>query len=440
MNVAAVRAWLLGSGALVALFAAACGGAGDGDRRTVLIDFVHDEVASSFLYYFPRDVTVHPGDTVVFKQEWAGEPHSVTMGTMVDDMMRTVGPLIEEYGDRPEEEVPPGVFEQFEAAMADLPWMFPDDFPDEPVNQNVAQPCYLDEGGPPKDPATPCDDEDQRQPPFNGRQSYYNSGYIHYEEPHGNTFEVPLADDIAPGTYNYYCNLHGPFMAGTVTVVSEDQPIPSQEEVSRQARAEIDEQAGPLIASWEAAKAGDTELEGQTYQPPLAGWHTPGVHGFVSEFYPKEIRTRAGETVTWSFVGGHTVSFDVPEYFAQLVVEDDGTVVFSPDAVLPRGGPGYPKQEEPPRDEDAGVPPPAGEDAEESPHPGGEEGGQTQSGGEDAEEPPPPAVQAGEWDGEGFLSSGVFWDGTYSITFTNPGTYPYACLIHPQMVATVIVQ
>ena len=401
-------------GLAAAVTAAACGAAGsgeEGETRQVLVDYVHDEVASSFLSYFPRDVKLHPGDTVVFQQEWTGEPHSVTMGRMVDEMMSVVGPLIEEYGDKPEEEVPPGVFKAFEKAVAPLPWMLDDGGSFVTVNQNAGQPCYRDKGGPPKDPKKPCDDADQQQPPFNGRQSYYNSGFIPYEGPQGNQFTVQLADDIEPGTYNYYCNLHGPFQSGAITVVDADEPIPSQEEVSRQARAEIEAQAKPLIAAFEAApREGKAEIHGMTATPPLAGWgiDEPGApHASLNEFIPRAIQVAVDEPVTWTFVGGHTVSFDVPEYFAQVVVEDDGTVVFNKDATRPIDSPPLPEPEE----------------------------------GEGQEGPPEPVtIDAGRWDGEGFLSSGLLFEGTYRLQFGKPGTYPYACLIHPQMVGPVEVR
>lgn len=113
--------------------------------------------------------------------------------------------------------------------------------------------------------------------------------------------------------------------------------------------------------------------------------------------------------MTWSFVGGwagHTVSFDVPAYFAQIVVEDDGTVVFTDEAYEPVNSPPLPEEPEEP---------------EEGP-------------------PEPVLVDAGDWDGEGFVSSGVLWGMDYRLRFTTPGTYRYACLIHPQMVGTVEVR
>ncbi|MDP9405397.1 MAG: hypothetical protein M3O86_02180 [Actinomycetota bacterium] len=418
---------------VLGVVAVGCGVAADPSApqsRQVLVDYVSDEVASSFLYYFPRNVTVRPGDSVVFRQEWTGEPHSVTMGTMVDDMMSVVAPFIEEYGDRPEEEIPKKVLKTANKALKGLPFML-DGGPDGlTVAQNVAQPCYLDTGGPPQKQDTPCADEQQVQPAFNGRQSYYNSGFIPYQGPRGNEFTVELADDIEPGVYNYYCNVHGPFQSGTITVADEGATIPSQEDVSRQARAEIEAEAEPLVSAFEAApREGKAEIFGMTVAPPLAGWgiEEPGSHTTLNEFIPRDLEVAVGEPVEWTFVGFHTVSFEVPEYFAQVVIEDDGTVVFSEDATQPVNSP----TPEPP--EGGGSGPPDGEEG------GGEEGG---GEGEGPPGPPePPVIDAGTWDGEEFISSGTLEDGAkYRLAFSKPGSYPYACLIHPQMVGTVEVR
>ncbi len=405
--------------AALALGTAACGGVGGESSpiRTVLVDYNHDEFAGSFIAYFPKSVRVHAGDTVVFRQEWTGEPHSVTMGTLVDQAMTVVAPLMEKY---PEPDAQPSPEDEaaFEAAMKDLPWMFGDDG----VQQNGAQPCYLDEGTPPADANTPCADVQQEQPEFNGRQSYYSSGFIPYQGPQGNRFEVPLASDIPPGTYNFYCNLHGPGQAGTITVVPSDVDIPSQDEVARQARQEIDAMAAPLeVAHRQAQERDELEMDGERFRRPLAGWASPepDVHAFISEFYPEPLEVRTGEKVTWTFVGPpHTVSFNVPSYFSQLTVEEDGTVVANLQAFDPVNSPPLP------------------EEGDEGPHPEGEA-----APPEGAEEPPPPVINAGEWDGTGFKSSGGLHHGSaYSLTFTKPGTYNYACLLHPRMVGRVIVR
>ena len=408
-----MRRWVWGVAGGLAALVVACSGGDGGEVREVLVDYLDDEVASSFLRYFPSDVTVRPGDTVVFQQEWTGEAHSVTMGAMVDDALAVVVPLIEEYGE--EEEPPPEVLETYEAAMAPLPWMMGEE--GSQIQQNAAQPCFLDAGGPPEDPDAPCADEEQVQPPFDGRQSYYNSGFIPYEGPQGNEFRVELAEDIEPGVYNYYCNLHGPFQRGTITVVEPDEEIPSQTDVARQAREEIEELAEPLRAAFAEVSEGEAEVMGQTVPKPLAGFWSPAMTDtMISEFIPRRLEIDAGDALTWHFVGPHTVSFDVPEYFAQMTVADDGTVALNPDAYEPVNSPGAP---EPPESEG----PPEGEQPPE---------------GEGF--PEPIVVDAGEWDGSGFISSGIFEQDAYRLTFTQPGTYPYACLIHPQMVGEVVVR
>lgn len=302
-------------------------------------------------------------------------------------------------------------------ANGDLPFMTDDEFN---VNQNAAQPCFLDSGVPPRDPDTPCTDARQRQPAFNGRQSYYSSGFIPYEGPRGNEFRVRLSDDIEPGTYSYYCSLHWVLQSGTIEVVPDDVPIPSQREVTRQAYEQIKATAAPLLQAYRKALdvEGDTEVVGLRVRKPFAGWLLPNIAipAFINEFVPRRVQVAAGQSVTWSFVGAHTVSFDVPPYFAEFVVAPDGTVEYSADAVAPR-----------PRRPDVQRSPPASEAAASDGRSGGDPAGQRR-------------LDGGRWDGVGFVSSGLQDGTTFSLTFTRPGVYPYACLVHPRMVGEIIVR
>jgi plastocyanin len=410
-----------------ALALPACGGGGSGSgggaTRTVLVDYNHDEVAGSFLAYFPRSVSVHPGDTVTFKQAWTGEPHSVTLGTAVDGLMREVLPLFEKYPNASGAEVKaqhPEDYAIYERVCLDggklpfddkaicpaVPDMASFGGPDVlTMNQNGAQPCFLETGAPPRDVNTPC--PKRTQPAFNGRQSYYSSGFIHYEGAQGNTFKMKLADDIKPGNYQYYCSLHGPGMSGAIEVVPTAKTVPSQSAVDRAARTQIDKQAKPMIAALKQAQAGKAVVDGKPFKGNLAGYGTDAIQeAFISEFIPNPIKAKVGEKVTW-YVNGHTVSFDVPRYFPLATVAKDGKVTFNPRAV---------KAANSPIGEFPGGPPTNGP-------------------------PPPPVdVDAGKWDGRGFISSGspegaINW----SLTFTKAGTYKYACLIHPRMVGEVDV-
>jgi plastocyanin len=138
---------------LVALVAAGCGqpgaGAGEGAQtRRVLVDHKHDEFSASFLAFFPNLVRVHAGDRVDFKQAWTGEPHSVTMGRLVDELGAPYWELLDPVFERGDADFssmiglePP----QAPAFLEQLPFMTNADFE---VVQAAAQPCYLREGAP----------------------------------------------------------------------------------------------------------------------------------------------------------------------------------------------------------------------------------------------------------------------------------------------------
>jgi plastocyanin len=405
----------------IALVGAGCatgtsGSATASQSRTVLVDYSHDEFASFVPDYFPRKVAVHPGDTVVFKQTWTGEPHSVTMGTLVDPLMEAVKPFIKKAAAG--EEIPDEPPAEIAELEKPLPWLYADEGK---VAQNGAQPCYLESGTPPTDADSPCPAERQVQPSFNGRQTFYNSGFIPYQGARGNTYSVQFANDIKPGVYNYYCNLHGEFMSGEVEVRPKGAAIPTQLDVNRAARREIDRAITPLVKEFAKAKARrivpPDEAKAALLKPGekyfsgnLAGLVTDDdmAHGMINEFVPRTIRTKVGEPVTWVIFGGHTVSFGVPRYFPIIEVGKDGTVTRNPKLDPPAGG-------SPPLPERA----------------------------EDEDGPPKPVViDGGTWDGDGFFSSGLIEPdsyGQYTLRFSKPGRYRYACLVHPPMVATVVV-
>jgi plastocyanin len=453
--------------AAVALVAAGCGGGsgdGGGATRQVLVDYSSDEFASFALFNYPEKVTVRPGDTVEFKQTWTGEPHTVTGGTTVDETVAggtawldfffgfdelfasgadlpnpedpgdaTVGDFAEAIAAVEDEELRTQVQDSYAELVAeyDLPPLdessttpfgdlveqvdakseeyfssVPSAFDDEDqLAQNVSQPCYLDEGVPPEDPTEPCADEDQEQPAFNGRQSYYNSGVIPYEGERSNVFEVEIADDAELGTYLFYCAIHGIAQRSQVEIVAADADIPDQSTVNRQIREETKAATDSLAELYEDAEDGEVEVMGEKVEGPFAG--LPGeIHLGINEFLPRNRTVKAGEPITWKMMGAeHTISFDVPKYFPIMEFLDDGTIRINPKLEPAAGGAvPYEEPEEP-----------------------GEE---------------PPKHDGGSWDGSGFWSSGLvsgepFLE--YSMTITKPGTYSYACLLHPPMVGTIKV-
>jgi plastocyanin len=420
--------------ALVALMSALAGGCGNGsdgggaaapgeggEERTVLVDYRHDEFASAFLRYYPSKVQVRPGDAVRFKQAWTGEPHSVTMGKVVDSMFE-VGERFEKYDSEEEAlaggETPESIA-SFLSAAAPVPGMTA--YSGFDIYQPGAQPCYVgavedvpkwsDPDTEQVDPAAVCPEGGKVQPAFTGRQGLYNSGFIAPTGTSANTFVVPVAEDAEPGTYRYFCNYHWTSMSGTIEVVAKDAAIPSQQAVSRQARTEIDRDAKVALSKVQEAQAKKLGAKIDDLQLPLAG--RTGDDAFavtINEFLPRKITTRVGQKVTWTFDGiTHTVSFNVPKYFPIFTVEKDGKVVRDPQSFEPVAW---------------DVPP--------APH----------QGDDGADEPEPRHVDVGSWDGKGgFHSSGAFDPGeTFAVTFTKPGSYPFACVLHPQMVGTLEVR
>jgi plastocyanin len=384
---------------------AGCASSGS-DTRTIQVDSGRDEFAATFRGYFPRDVTVRPGMTLKFHQTWTGEPHTVTTGTAVQDLVEPeILPLV--LADKvhdvggPDANFTDAQNAAGEAFDKTLPFFFGE----RGLNQAAAQPCFL-ETGLPKGEA-PC--AKKTQPAFTGRESYFSSGFIPYLGSRGNEFAMKIADDAKPGTYFYYCALHGLGMSGQITVTKSGE-IPSQTAVNRQAEKEIAAIAKPLAAELTKERAGKGALKGN-----LAGSGAEsllGIKGQINEFTPRTVHAKVGQPVTWTFIQNHSISFNVPPYVPYYTVTPAGRVVQSDEIFGPAGG--WPGRK----------PPTSG------------------SGPDQGVALPSVHIDAGTFNGRGGLrSSGVDWQtgDTYSVTFTKAGTYPMACLVHPGMFGKVVV-
>jgi plastocyanin len=257
------------------------------------------------------------------------------------------------------------------------------------------------------DPKVACPTRGKAQPAFTGRQALYSSGFIPYQGAKGNTFDLPIAADATPGTYQYFCNYHWVEMHGTVEVVAKDAAIPSDQAVRLQAQKEIAADAKAAIEQVHKVKAGSF---GKAHAP-LAGLDTAEENTYtaVDEFFPAKYEAKVGEPVTWTLQGWtHTVSFNVPKYFPIFTIGGGGAVHWDSKSYEPV----------------AWTVPPA-----------------DLKGGPDSP-PDPRNIDVGEWNGAGgFHSSGLLIPGdTFTITFTRPGSYPYACVLHPKMVGTIDVK
>lgn len=377
--------------ALCAVLLAGCGGS-ETTTRVVLVDHDLDAFPTSYFGYFPRVVEAHPGDTIKFQQTWTGEPHTVTLGTSVERLGETMKPFLLRH--RPYNEVDPSEY--------GLPSIFAesDSSTDVDANQVASQPCYVGAG------AVPSNFKEcaKTQPDFDGDQTFYNSGYIRYRGRRSNRFSVPLAPSIKPGEYFYYCLLHGPGMGGFINVKPKSASLHS---ISPLQDPDLKAATIGARAARAAAVAGDGRLPGADVQVGTFSLAVKAGEEYpvsVNEFMPSTLHAKVGQKVVWSLTDGpgHTVSFAVPSYLPAIEFKKDGTVHVNPVTLHPVGGPGYP-------------------------------GGEAPKDGF--------AVDVGNYDGRRFLSSG-YPDGLmrYSITFTKPGTYPYACLIHPLMLGRVVVE
>ena len=414
--------WTWIGGLVMSLVVAGCASPA-GDAITVRVDYSHDEFNTQFIQFFPDQIQVHPGDTVRFVQDWTGEAHTVTFGTALREALETTRPLIEEYGHLPPEQVPPEIFEQYLEAECTLPVIFSEcegpppsetettgeaeatgtegeeEFP--PIDQSIAQPCVIEEGTIPTDGAA-C--PNQELGAFDGTEAFYNSGFIGFETDRENVFNLQVSESIAPGTYPFFCAVHGSFQSGVMEVVPADQEIASPSEVNQQTREELNQVVEPFRQVFAQAQGGEIVMGGESFSGNFSGLVDEQVQGLLNEFVPETITTEVDQPVTWLMFGPHSISFEVPEYFPIYDVLEDGSIVANDEIFLPAGG--APQIEEP----------------------------------EDPSEPL--VIDGGSWDGSGFWSSGVLFSDAYvqyTLRFSTPGSYRYACLIHPPMVGTVEV-
>ncbi len=374
---------------------AACKSSGGGAKTySVQVDGRQADFVAAFLAYFPNDVQAHPGDTVEFKSIYNGEPHTVTAGKSVDDVFNIIKQACPNGGlaDPSCQRGPPAQYaDQYKKADAKLPQLLPQGPGD--VIQAAGQPCYLTTGDAPAD-GSACPKDKQTQTDFDGTQTYYNSGFM----PESALFTVKLSKNIKPGTYHYYCLLHREGMSGTITVVDSKTKVPSPSEVKTKGDTQFNDMVTKL-------KPVADQLAKVSKDKAQAGGSSPGVReASVNEFGPKEIDIKEGESVTWTIDGPHTISFNTPSDAKSLLVKGaDGAYHENRRAGAPSNSPGQPT------DPNAS-----------------------------------PLIDAGNWDGTGFLSSGVVLSFgqpvyQYKLTFTKAGMYNYECLIHPGMGAKVVV-
>lgn len=345
---------------------------------TVNVDAGKTDPQVAAFAYFPKAVSVHAGDSISFALQDTGEPHTVAFGSFVEAAFATASKL------DPNKEPPPAA----QAVLKKVPDLLPQGPGD--AFQAAAQPCVLKAGAAAvKDIKKPC--ADTKPGEFDGTEELYTSGWLAPDVP----FTMKVADSAKPGTYHFYCQLHGPqTMSGTVTVVAAGSAVASPAEVATTASTD-------LTAFVDSLKPAAAPLAKATAAHAFAGALSQKVqNGLVSAFGPASLSIPVGGTVAWQILGPHSISFN-PTADAQTLrsVAPDGSVHLNVKAASPAGGPG---------------------------------------------QGPGTMINGGGWNGSGFHSSGLVVSFppdlvTYKLTFTKAGTYPYRCLVHLNMEGTVKV-
>jgi plastocyanin len=353
----------------------------------------------TFIAYFPNQLRVHPGDTVVFTWHGPGEPHTVTLGTDVDNVLSAFDKLKPAQQNNP----PKSVI----ALDAALPQLLPQG-PGDAI-QDAANPCFVSSGAVPAN--APCPTGDTAQPAFDGTQPYYNSGW---KDP-GQSFTLTISSGTQPGTYRFFCLLHREGMTGKLTVVPAITPIPSVSQVAAKGAKQLATAQALLAAPLKALRQGKAPIPATLpgKHVVLAGSGNPSAgSGSISEFGPKVIHVPVGGYVIWYLIGPHSITFDSNKTDDDIrATAPDGTVHLNPKALAPAGGPGEPGHVK-----------------------GGSGKGITFK-----------VVAESTWNGKGFHSSGVFGNSNppllegYRLRFTRAGTYKYLCTVHDNMKGTVVV-
>ena len=278
---------------------------------------------------------MHPGDTVNFVQDWTGEAHTVTLGTRVDEVLSITKPLYEEWGDVPEDQVPPDVLGAYFAAECSLPLLYgcePPPGEEPPPRSQPRRRAQTRSTRPspsrvwsrrarfPQDGA-PC--PTQELGPFDGTEAYYNSGFLGFRDRQGKHFRVEPVRHDRTGRVQLLlrgARILSEWDDGSGAVRPTD--CLRRAEVNQQTRQELNEVIEPFRQVYDKATEGQFVFGGEALAGPFSGLVDERVDGSLNEFVPEVIETGVGDPVTWLIFGAHSISFDVPEYFP--IYEESG--------------------------------------------------------------------------------------------------------------------
>jgi plastocyanin len=227
-------------------------------------------------------------------------------------------------------------------------------------------------------PSDPTSQQPAGGPTFDG-SVYTSSGFMQAGQTYALTF-------TKPGTYKYYCIIHNPEMSGTVTVQAAGMPYPNtQVGLTSQGQASI-------LADLTAAANAVTTFPYSAGGPHLVAGIAPGL-GLAAPANATVLRFLDGPNVTST---SSTIPVGTTVTWTNQGNNEPHTVTF------PVAGQGAPQLA-----------------------------------------PTAPASGGTTYTGAALTNSGVIASGaSYTLTFTQRGTFTYYCLFHANegMTGTIVVQ
>jgi plastocyanin len=396
--------------ALIALVATSCSSKNTGTAASpaassqgpqtfsVVLDGKTDAFNGEFGTFFPDGLSAHAGDTIKWSfPRTSGVPHTVTLGTLVD---KAVAKYVS-FGQQT-----PQFTQENDPDVLNLPDLFPHvppkQFPPD-ANQSAAQPCFLASGVAPlslSGSAQAC--PKTTQPDFDGTQSFYNSGALVAD---GDSFTMKLASTIKPATYSVICLIHRGGMTAKLTVAPASQTIPTPADVTASGTKQFSDVVTRMTPIAQAAQVTST-----TTTAVSVGSFDTQSDNVIADFGPKSISVPVNSTVTFTFAAFHTLSLNSPDSKVGVVTKDPTGAVH----LTPGGAPvgwnvplyfGF-------------FPPPLTQTAQ--------------------------VVPVGSYAGSGEKSTGIVGSLPpqifgVAVKFTQKGTVPIRCLIHPEMKGEVKV-
>ncbi len=268
--------------------------AAGGQVYTVLVGAMDMNNAASVDAFFPATLHIHPGDTVVWKQN-VNEIHTVTF-----------------LGNQPAP--------QFIIPM-----------PNGPQGAMMFNPQTAFASG-----------------PENGQYDgagFANSGIMGTDPGQVQTFTLSFTK---PGTYDYICAVHTQEkMLGTIVVDDASTPVPSPAEAAAEGQAEMNSvlaQVPAVVSAAQSEVQPDTQnADGTTTHHILVGY-TQGQIDLMA-FFPKTVAVKEGDTVIWTFsktdVAPHTITFlngtEEPPIIQQIAQPSGPPILtFDPGVALPQ--------------------------------------------------------------------------------------------------------